>query len=164
MIGDRPELSFLDDTNKPYMTLAGGTGPFLTLSQPGDALQRQITLTAGKALFGMAIYGPRSSACSKVGCVSAGLSLVENSPAFSLYDDQGVEVANMQWGKKVGAQLMLGGLESKQQAVLALDSAGTRLTLRDGNGFHSVLGNNELETETTGETHHTSAASLVMLK
>jgi hypothetical protein len=36
-------------------------------------------------------------------------------------------LANMQWGKKVGAQLMLGGLESKQQAVLALDSAGTRL-------------------------------------
>jgi len=161
---NRPEIAFLDDSEKPYITIAGGPEPVLGLTQPGDELQRQVTLMASKTLFGVAVYGPYRSACSKVGCVSAGMSLINNSPAFSLYDDAGEEVANMQWSKDLGAQVMLGGVAAKQRAVLGVDTAGSSLTLTDSKGFQSVLGDNSLENESTGETHQTSAASLIMFK
>jgi hypothetical protein len=162
LIGGRPELAFLDDAERPYVTIAGGPEPLVTLSQPGDTTQRQITLTAANKLYGVSIYGPYRSTCSKVGCISAGISLINNGPAFSLFDDQGVEAASIQWNKSLGALVTLGGLNAKTEAVLAVESGGARLALTDSNGFQSVLGSNSLENETTGETHQTSAASLVM--
>jgi hypothetical protein len=42
------------------------------------------------------------------------------------------------------------------------EGAEAHLTVHDPNGFETILGNIDLVTERTGETHKTSAASLVL--
>src|SRR5262245_7838931 len=40
-LNNRPEISFLDDAERPYITIAGGSDPSLRLSPPGDEPQGQ---------------------------------------------------------------------------------------------------------------------------
>ena len=93
----------------------------------------------------LAFYGPRKE--QKSGSLAA---LLNYNPEvyLSLRDSE------------VGLWLESPG--KKGSVKLRASNEGISLTLKDSNGFSSVIGMTPLVTPTTGETHKTSAASLVM--
>lgn len=62
-----------------------------------------------------------------------------------------------------GPILALAGANEKAATLLEVSADGPQLNLSDVNGFQANIGVMNLETPTTGETHKTSAASIVLL-
>jgi hypothetical protein len=101
-------------------------------------------------------------------------------PCLTFFDQQGKETAKFsevmlelgsQGGtEKGGVQIARGGAYSainmfgqgKTHISLTVDGDEAYLRTSDPNGFQTVLGNTDLVSERTGESHKTSAASLVM--
>lgn len=136
---DRPTLTLRDATGWPMVTLAGGTQPFLGLTGDNSFVtlkpkvgERQVSLGVAPELFGLAIYDKK---------FRAGFAVVNGSPAATLFDEKGKERVAIDV-TKFGPSLVLSDSDGTQRATLAVatDSGSNR----------------------TGETHKTSAASLVM--
>ncbi len=110
---------------------------------------------SGKGMF-LALYGPRKQQELRVGSegrVSGkGLlrKLQDATPEASL------------WLKDSQVELSLESPDRKGSVELRASNEGISLTLKDSNGFRSVIGMTPLVTPTTGETHKTSAVSFVM--
>lgn len=58
--------------------------------------------------------------------------------------------------------LAMMGAEGIGGAGIGFAKDGPSLTLKDGNGFSAVVGATQLETPTSGKTHQTSAASVML--
>lgn len=87
----------------------------------------------------------------------AGLNLVADGPGFYLHD----ESQNVRAGLFLladGPRLTLYDANEKVRASLV----GTTLKLSDEEGFSTTIGTTDLVTTATGETHKTSAASVVL--
>jgi hypothetical protein len=114
----------------------------------------------------------------------AGLGVTSDGPELDLYDAKGNPRAEMDAfsdgpgldladaNGKVRAQLAvnsdgpildLNGADGKSSAWLIVPSDGPWLQLNDANGFETDIGVTDLVTPATGETHKTSAASIVLL-
>lgn len=114
----------------------------------------------GPDLFGkgmlLALYGPRKQQELRVdseGAVDSGdllgaLRAIDPEASLKLTDSQ--------------ATLSLETPDRKGSVELKASNEGINLTLKDSNGFSSVIGMTRLLTPGTGESHKTSAASLVM--
>ena len=88
---------------------------------------------------------------------------------LSLYDERGIARIQLFAMDMFGASLLIsdaqGDLKTrlKEGEVMAADSVmGRQVQVFDAQGFSATLGVTELVTSTTGETHKTSAASLVL--
>ena len=104
----------------------------------------------------LALYGPRKQQELRVdseGAVESG-DLLEALRAIS--PEASLKLTDSQVG------LSLESPDRKGSVELIASNEGISLTLKDSNGFRSVIGMTPLVTPTTGETHKTSAASLVM--
>lgn len=60
------------------------------------------------------------------------------------------------------ASIYLGASNRKGSLSLAVEGGDPNLQIQDNNGFETILGSTELVTPRTGETHKTSAASVVL--
>jgi hypothetical protein len=108
----------------------------------------------------------------KSGTWRAWLSLAGNGePALTFYDAAGNQMV-MLAATKDGASLwlnqgapktlsMMEAIKQKGGVSLSAMNGGARLYAEDSQGFSVVLGNTELVMPKTGETHQTSAASIV---
>jgi hypothetical protein len=155
---DRPTLALLDERGYPVVSLGAGENPFLNLCSRN--CENQATLNLSKDLVGLAFYeggegwNPTSEQRNLNG-LRAGFGVVKGIPGLNLY-----------------------GKTSNEQASLDLEAPGPRLFLADSNGnvslekasielsdqqgFRTTLGRTGLESPRTGETHKTSAASIVL--
>lgn len=83
--------------------------------------------------------GPGLALADATGKPRVSLAVLKSDPNLWLTDDKG-----------------------KQRFAMILDSNGPNLRLSDDEGFETSIGSTDLVTPATGETHKTSAASLVM--
>jgi hypothetical protein len=172
MFADHPTLTFHDARGFPVASLEGGDDPFLTLNRAGNEVQ--VLLSASKDHYGLALYGKT---------VRAGLAVTKGSPALDIFDEAGKERATVDVteggpsfalsdanGKRRavltvfmgGPYLWLADDNEKQRFSLGLHANAPNLTLSDDEGFQTTLGSTDLVTPETGESHKTSAASVVM--
>jgi hypothetical protein len=95
------------------------------------------------------------------GKLRAELAAAPNGPWLQLNDASG----NMRAGMDAfsdSPELDLYDANEKPQAMLAVTSDGPGLQLNDASGFETHIGVTDLVTPATGETHKTSAASIVL--
>jgi hypothetical protein len=143
---DRPNLALLDAKGFPTVSLSGGDGPFLTIcaaprysSAAVVGCDQQVQIGGfSKEQFGIALYGKDDG--NPHHGILAGLGIHEGVPALDL------------WNKDL-----------TEHASLNMDAPGPSLDLSDKQGFMATIGSTDLETSRTGETHKTSAASIVLL-
>jgi hypothetical protein len=143
---DRPSLALLDAKGFPTASLSGGDGPFLTIcaaprysSAAVVGCDQQVQIGGfSKEQFGIALYGKDEG--SPQHGILAGLGIREGVPALDLWNN-----------------------DLTEHASLNLDAPGPSLDLSDKQGFRATVGGTQLETPRTGETHKTSAASVVLL-
>jgi len=119
---------------------------------------------------GIELYNKGGSA------VLASFLLVDDVPSLELYDVEGSR-KQAQQTSKVTAEAMAEKDEQKQIAIraknvwsefpgseflLSVSKDGPIFSLKDGDGFKTTIGSTNLLTPRTGETHKTSAASVVL--
>jgi hypothetical protein len=89
------------------------------------------------------------------------MSASANGPGLTLYDASGKSRA-MLAAAPDGPGLVLGDANGKLRAELGVTSNGPGLQLNDASGFETDIGVTDLITPANGETHTTSAASIVL--
>lgn len=149
---DRPTLVLLDTKGFPLLTLAAGETPFLNLCK-GHCEDQQVWLgTYPNGLFGVALYGKDTGA--PLHGLQAGLGVVKGVPGLNLYGKDATEGASLDL--EAGPRLFL----SDSNGQVDLEKASVDVS--DFHGFRAVIGHTDLETPRTGESHKTSAASIVL--
>lgn len=173
MFADRPTLTFRDAKGFPVASIAGADDPFLTLNRAGS--NEQVELLSSKDHYGLALYGKT---------VRAGLAVTKGSPGLDIFDEAGKERAMINLaggdpsfvlfdanGRRRAVLTAFDGSpylwmtddKEKQRFSLGIEAKGPNLTLSDDEGFQTEIGNADLVTPETGESHKTSAASVVMI-
>jgi hypothetical protein len=79
---DNPTLTFHDSRGYPLIALTADDEPFLVLNRAGN--EEQVTLTAGKDVYGLTLFGKERRKRAMV-------AVHNDSPAFSLFDEAGKE-------------------------------------------------------------------------
>lgn len=150
-LSDRPSLTLLDTRGFPVASLGAGESPLLTLCKRSCENQVQLG-TFSNDLFGLALYGKDKG---EFHGLRAGFGVFKGVPGINLYgdDDPAEQVA---LDLEAGPRLVL----SDPNGVVAMGK--TSLSLSDKQGFRTTIGSADLETPLTGETHKTSAASIVL--
>lgn len=125
-----------------------------------------------RATLGFLRGAPLLNLYDKAGVVRESLMVGANGvPGLSLFDAAGNQTANLaglEEGASLGLQEGAGHLLPVQELVkqpgivLYASKDGMGLMMDDSEGFATVVGNTDLVTPTTGETHRTSAASVVL--
>lgn len=141
MDGDKPTLSLLSD--EAYLSLAAGKYSVLTLCD-SPYCKREVQVVVSHEVEGLTFYeggdwpGSKGDFSPQRTGLRAGVGVVNGVPGFDLFGKAG------------------------ESASLTLDSVGPHLVLTDAQGFNTTIGGAELETPRIGETHKTSAASIVL--
>jgi hypothetical protein len=148
-----PELDLLDAKGNPRVVLgASGTSGGLDLL---DAKGNERLTLDGPPI------GPALVLSDANGNTRAEMDAFSDSPELDLYDASGKPRAGLgAWPE--GPGLKLYDANGKPRAGLAVTSDGPTLGLDDANGFKTRIGVTGLVTPATGETHKTSAASIVL--
>ncbi len=176
---NRPTLTLSDEKGHAVVSLIGGDDhPFLGLSGAGG--EERVMLMASKDSYGLGIYGEPQGAAGGTGVV---LGVWKGIPGLTLYDERGKERAALQLargqptlvvsdpngpravlGVLAGAVSTLGLYDETGKVAAALRVTGdkTSFELFDKEGFQITIGSTDLVTPRTGETHKTSAASIVL--
>lgn len=138
--GDRPALSLLNENGFPLVSLvAGGEGSFVSLCD--SPCKDSVEITLSQNVKGLAIYEAGAAWPSnkdKLAGLRVGVGVVNGMPGFDLFGKAG------------------------ETASLRLDKVGPNIALSDDQGFSTTIGSAALETLQTGESHRTSAASIVL--
>jgi hypothetical protein len=152
-LGNRPTLTLRDEAGYPLVALGGGgeDASFLTLTRTGYA--QQVQLTVARNLQGLAIYQGEQ--------VRATLGVVDGNPALTLLDKQNKERAAVDFGPS-GARLVMSDSSGEPRTLLGVSDDKAYLEMSDKQGFKTAIGSTDLITPLTGETHKTSAASIVL--
>jgi hypothetical protein len=95
------------------------------------------------------------------GKIRAALEVVADEPQLVLYDSAGKQSAALSIYKGVPG-LGLFDSAGNPRATLDVGADGPGLTLSDQEGFEATIGTTDLGTTRTGESHKTSAASVVL--
>jgi len=117
-----------------------------------------VQIAVDKDLYGLAIYGEPKGAIKGT---RVGLGVWKGIPGLTLYDENGNERATVQT-EQSGPSLRLSDVNGKGRVELSMASSDAYLSLSDKEGFMTAIGNTDLVTPRTGETHKTSAASVVL--
>jgi hypothetical protein len=149
---DRPTLTLLDAKGFPLVSLGAGEGPFLNICARGCEHQVQIG-TFSKDVFGLAVFGKNKG--GPLGGIRAALGVVKGVPGLNLFGESSEELAALDF--EGGPRLLLSHPDGS--AVLLQKSS---FHVSDKQGFRTTIGSTDLETTGTGETHKTSAASIVL--
>ena len=124
-------------------------------------------------MLGFSLGAPMLKLYDKAGVLRESLMVGANGvPGLSLFDAAGNQTAGLA-GVEGGASLVLsegaGRYLSIQESImqpgliLHATKQGSGFILGDKEGFQTVVGNTDLVTPRTGETHKTSAASVMLL-
>jgi len=137
---DAPKMVFFDAKGRPSVEVNGGFVP-----------------TAGN----VSVQGGGMLLFDSKGEERASFLVDDNGAYFRLSDVQGSAKTLLREGAVLvqDGALIANSKETKAAAVVLSDS----IQVSDGQGFVARLGTGELVTPKTGETHKTSAASLVLL-
>lgn len=125
-----------------------------------------------RATLGFSLGAPMLVLYDKAGTMKASLMVGANGiPGFSLFDAAGNQTVSLADGEggptlglQEGAQRPLSVEEVIKQPGIVLHAGKDQIGLmvEDREGFSAVLGTADLVTPRTGETHETSAASVVL--
>lgn len=127
-----PTLLLLDAKETPQISVAAGERPFVGVSNPNG--QQLLALGSfSPELFGLMLYGKDNG--PPLHGIQMGLGVFKGVPHLDLHGEVPEE-------------------------EMFLDPGGFDLT--DKQGFETKIGRTSLETPRTGETHETSAASIVL--
>ncbi len=152
-----PTLVLLDEKGFPSVSLGAGEDPTLTLCK-GNC-EKQAQLSASKYVLGLALYegggNPMMVDQGKQKGLRAGFGVINGVPGVNLFGKGPNEQASLDL-EAPGPRLYL----SDQSGSVDLEKAS--LEVSDEQGFSTRIGRTELETPRTGETHKTSAASIVL--
>lgn len=154
---DRPTLTFSDGKGLPLVSLAGGDEPFLVLNRAGS--NEQVSLQANRLFYGLGLYGAPHGAA---GGIRAGLAVHTPGPAVTLYDKEGKERTFLGMLPGAGPTLGLSDETGEFAAMLSVTSGKASFKISDKEGFETTIGSTDLVRARTGETHKTSAASIVL--
>jgi len=130
-------------------------GPGLALyDENGKARAVLGVVSDGTPVFGL--YGAN-------GNMRATLTAFSDGSKLDLFDANGKTRAGLAVASAGSATLSLFDANEKPMASLVEILDGSELALTDANGFETDIGITDLITQMTGETHKTSAASIVLL-
>lgn len=117
----------------------------------------------GRERATLAMYngGPRLDLYDENGKARAGLTVTSDGPGLGLFDANGKARVGLS-AFSDGPGLALFDANGKPRVGLVAFSDGPVLDLSDANGFTADIGVTDLVTPVTGETHKTSAASIVL--
>lgn len=147
---DRPTLALLDAKGFPLVSMGAGESPFLILCK--GSCENQVQLGAYSSdLFGLALYGNDKGAFHGL---RVGLGVVKGVPGLNLFGEDSTQQASLDL--ETGPRLLLSG----EDGDVLLEKAS--LEISDKQGFSTRVGSTALETPRTGESHKTSAASVVL--
>jgi hypothetical protein len=134
-----------------YMS-ASAKGPELTLLDANGNARAEMDAFSDS---------PELALSDAKGKVRARLVAWPDGPGLALSDAKGkVRARLVAWPD--GPGLILNDANENSRVVLGADSDGPGLWLGDANGFETDIGVTGLVTPATGETHTTSAASIVL--
>ena len=150
-LNDRPTLSLLDANGFPLVSMGAGENPFLTVCKKGCEEQVQLGAFSKDQAFGLVLFGKNKGPFHGV---LAALGVVKGVPGLNLFSDDSTQQASLDL--EAGPRLLL----SDETGTVSLEKAS--LEVSDKQGFRTKIGSTELETPRTGETHKTSAASVVL--
>lgn len=162
----------------PAVSLIGSGVPSLHLT----AGAKSIDMTASEDRVMLGLYGEHSG---RYGGIRAGLSIVNDIPALSLYDKDQRERVTVEANESAPSLILRDTRENEivrvgfdplsssptvslmeeggtVAASLSLNDDGPNLWLWDKERYSAILGSTGLVTPRTGEAHQTSAASLVL--
>ena len=98
-----------------------------------------------------------------------GIDLLEGQPVLTFYDSGGQPALEMADWDALGPSIMVGIHDTTQAGIVQpgveirdQPAKGPRISLSDTRGFRLDLGSTDTETSETGQTQHTSAASIIM--
>jgi hypothetical protein len=146
--------------------VAGKDAPRLLLFESGGGFSK--LGPTGFSLFDAKVFplakletgddGP-SLFLSQVSGESVGLAVFKGSPGLKVKTGKGGAFLTV---APYGPDLWLTDEKDKERFGVSIDSNGPHLSLSDIEGFETSIGITDLVTPHTGESHKTSAASLVM--
>jgi hypothetical protein len=141
-------LVVVDSTGSQLVELvAGDDGSSLTLG-------RAVRLGASKGSPGLSLY-------DETGKRRGAIELQNGGPSLDFGDATGKLRATFAlFGD--GPRLWLLDDKQKERFAMGVNPNGPHLTMSDDRGFQTTIGSTDLVTPYTGESHKTSAASLVM--
>lgn len=113
-----------------------------------------------RATLGMYADQPRLALSDTNGTVRAALAVSSGGPVLMMVGT-GKAVASL-FVESDGPELDMLGENEAQGAIFGIPARGPELRMNDASGFETELGVTDLITPTTGETHATSAASIVL--
>lgn len=126
--------------------------------------RQQTTFGIASALVGLGGRGatvPQPVLRMEEGDTSTVL-LVGTGGSNLIFNTSGDNASSVMLGMSLfGPQLFL-GRNGKSNATLSITGSGPSLEITDEAGFQTTIGNAELETARTGESHKTSAASVIL--
>ena len=123
----------------------------------GEKLQRTTFGIAG--VFGR---GAPQPLLQMVDGDTSTLLFVGTGASNLVFNSNGDNASSVMLGMTLfGPQLFL-GRNGKSKAGLSITGSGPSLDITDEAGFQTTIGNAELETVRTGESHKTSAASVIL--
>jgi hypothetical protein len=150
-----PELDLLDAKGNPRVELA--------VTSNGPALQLNDASGNPRAELGAAPNGPGLILYDANGKLRAELAAAPNGPGLILGDANGNTEAWLEGASNgPGPGLALYDANGKLRAELGVWQDGPALQLNDASGFETHIGVTDLVTPANGETHKTSAASIVL--
>jgi hypothetical protein len=171
-----PVLAFYRENGQVAASLAGGEEPSLTLMRAGS--DELVYLSVAKNDWGLTLADKKNR---------AGLAVVNSKPSLVLNDESGQPQISLRtdalgsrlelydspkpeaepqlslWASKIiGPHLWLNDGEGKERVSLRVSEGEPSIAVSDAEGFETKIGTTNLATPQTGETHRTSAASLVL--
>jgi hypothetical protein len=175
-------LNLHDANGRPVVTLVGSDAPSLGLMRGEESISLFI---GANHQYGLALYGKKDT--GRYGGIRAGLAIMNDIPALSLYDKNQRERITLEAKESAPSVILRDAKENENlrlgydplsseptlslmdvgekmvgAASLSLAKDGPNLELWDRAGYSAILGNAGLVTPRTGEAHQTSAASLVL--
>jgi hypothetical protein len=154
---NRPTLVLLDEKGLPLVSLGAGENVGLTLCM--ESCEKQAQLYVSKNVLGLTFYegggNPMVREQGKGNGLRAGLSVINGVPGLNLFGKDPKEQASLDF-EAPGPRLFL------SDASGTVDLEKGNFEISDKQGFRTTIGSTELETPRTGETHKTSAASVVL--
>jgi len=114
-----------------------------------------------RALLGVLSEGPLLNLADGTGKPQATLSALREEPALDIYDGNGKERVGMGIEGNV-PKVVVQDADRKAVAQLSETSEGASFAIKDDKGYLTLIGTTDLITPRTGETHKTSAASVVL--
>jgi len=115
-----------------------------------------------RATLDMYTDQPRLALSDTNGKIRVALAISQGGPALALVDANGKATASL-FVTPDGPLLDMLGANSMQAVTLEIPAHGPEFKMNDANGFETDIGATDLITPTSGETHTTSAASIVLI-